>query len=115
MYKFVSTLTDTKPWIDHFKQIADTATPWKPTPEQKVVVLKKTIKNEGVEQNKKVDILVPVEQVSEQAKAELVKDLTEYSQTRKRKNTTSAKKTATKVAKKTKDIFSKYREKKNGR
>ena len=117
MYKFVNTLTDSQPWIQHFTHRADTTTAWQPTPESSVVILRKNISKQGVQDpGKRLEVVLPVEQIKEQAKAGLAKEIKENREqesiaTKRRKKQGSAKQSAAKVAKKTKDIFSKYREK----
>ena len=117
MYKIVDTLTDSKPWIEHFARRADTTTAWQPNPETSVVILKKKIADQGVDDpGNNIDAVIPVEQVKEQAKAGFIKELREIQQrvpssSRRRKNQSTAIKSAAKITKRTKDIFAKYKEK----
>lgn len=120
MYKFARTLTDPDPWIKHFSRIAESTTSWQPTPENSVVILKDYIKGKGVEDtaNNKIALVNPIEQFREQAASNLARDIRENNsnlqpKSQKRKSHTSAKKSAVKVTRKTKDIFSKYRARKN--
>jgi hypothetical protein len=129
MYKFVNTLTDSGPWIDHFKKQAEKTSHWKSKPENTVIILPDTIKNTGVYDATKLQTVTPIEQVSKQAEATLIKEVKEENSTvgqdkkkrsvRKSKNKKPAKSVKRKVGaitKHTKDIFTeeyKKRSKKN--
>jgi hypothetical protein len=113
MYKFVNTLTDSTPWINHFKKQANSTSVWRATPDKNVGVLKEDVSREGVEDPTKLQTVNPIEQVSDQAKASLEKEVAEetLSQPKSSKKNVkrkpkSIKKKVGALTKQTKDIFS---------
>ena len=120
MYKFTSTLTDSRPWIDQFRKQSEATTRWKANPANSVLILKSDLKKQGVEDAKKIETVGTVEQTTQQALAELTRQIAEKQpiagepQTKQKKkiNSISARKTAARATKRAKDIFTKYKESK---
>ena len=119
MYKFTSTLTDS-PWIDQFREQSEATTRWKANPANSVLLLKSDLKKQGVEDAKKIETVGTVEQTTQQALAELTRQIAEKQpiagepQTKQKKkiNSISARKTAARATTRANDIFTKYKESK---
>ena len=117
MYKFVNTLNDAKPWVEHFRKQIDSPRAWKTHQTNPVVILKSDLKKQGVDDAKKIDAVGEVEQATKQALASLTRQIAETGplegprprKIAKRANTQEAKKTAVRATRQTKDIFEKYR------
>jgi hypothetical protein len=118
MYKFVTTLTDSAPWISHFKKQAETTTNWRARPSNTVIILPDDIKTRGVEDPTKIQTVTPIEQISKQAEAALTQEIRDDSKnnvrhkkkrqtvTPKKKKTVSAvKRKVGAITKHTQDIF----------
>lgn len=125
MYKFVHSLTNSTPWINHFKKQATSTSPWHPSATQNVIILPEEITDKGINDPSKINSIAPIEQTTEQAKAALAKEIDELPPPKKRKKKSppsrkqSKKKQATTkrkvaaVTAKTKDIFSRERKSTN--
>jgi hypothetical protein len=123
MYKFVNTLTDSTPWIQHFKKQSEKTSHWKARPENTVIILPEEIKHSGVYDPTKLNTITPVEQISKQAEAALVKEVLEESEGVKQKKKRGSKKSnqgpknvkrkVGAITKHTKDIFTENYNKKS--
>jgi hypothetical protein len=87
MYKYVNTLTDSKPFIAYFKKHLDTTSPWRPGPSENIVILKEDISDKGVDDPAKVSAIGPVEQTTIQAKASLAKQIEDGNAAKPKKTT----------------------------
>lgn len=117
MYKFVNTLTDSKPWTEYFKKQTTRTSQWHANPTHSVIILKEDIKGEGVDDAKKVQVVSEVAQTTKQASAILTKRLQEenialQAQKKNGQGKAGAAKAAKRLTNKTKTIFTKYKDNK---
>jgi hypothetical protein len=94
MYKFVATLTDSAPWIAHFKKQAGETIQWKTRPSNSVIILPEDISDKGVEDPTKIQTVTPIEQISKQAEATLTHEINTEGKQTKVATKSSRKKTA---------------------